>query len=387
MNVRNKRVIAWLLVPVLIAGCRTHEPMMAIAQSVLAHDDVIFMTQTILENHPGPKNSLDPSFMKVLNEAHEKALAESANVRSECDHIKMLENYSRHFHDAHLGAVSKARCEEAQQLREKERVGGKDFSLREWMPKCLWVTVPTFEPEGEKRVEQMNAIIEKLPQYRDYRCIIFDVRGNTGGNSRWGAMMLAALCGQDYCDYKRNKWERDVYVEWRLSAGNLEHMHRGIDGNKGRFNSQDLEQEEKLYNDMVDAFDRGAALFAEYPAVSEKSDDVQAAPKNKCHAKIIAIIDRRCGSACLGFLDELRMIEPPALFVGQTTGADSLYMDVRRVELPSGIGYLVIPMKVYRNRPRGHNQPYHPNIAYAGDLNDTVAVEEWLKQEIVKFLK
>ena len=57
-------------------------------------------------------------------------------------------------------------------------------------------------------------------------------------------------------------------------------------------------------------------------------------------------------------------------------------MDVRRIELPSKIGYLQIPLKVYRNRLRGHNQPYQPDIVYEGDIKDTPAVEAWLKQEV-----
>lgn len=67
---------------------------------------------------------------------------------------------------------------------------------------------------------------------------------------------------------------------------------------------------------------------------------------------------------------------------GQTTGADSLYMQAREVALPSKLGHLILPMKVYRNRPRKNNEPYHPDVEFIGNIKDTKAVEEWVKKEI-----
>jgi hypothetical protein len=37
-------------------------------------------------------------------------------------------------------------------------------------------------------------------------------------------------------------------------------------------------------------------------------------------------------------------------------------MEVRTVDLPSGLGTFSYPIKVYRNRSRGDNVPYMPNI-------------------------
>ena len=53
-------------------------------------------------------------------------------------------------------------------------------------------------------------------------------------------------------------------------------------------------------------------------------------------------------------------------------------MEVRGVTLPSGIASLNLPVKVFRNRPRGHNEAYVPAMRYEGDINDTAAVEKWL---------
>lgn len=93
--------------------------------------------------------------------------------------------------------------------------------------------------------------------------------------------------------------------------------------------------------------------------------------------KVILLTDRRCASACLDFADFVRLL-PNATHVGLPTSADSVYMEVRPVDLPSGVERLGLPVKVYRDRLRGHNEPYVPHVMYEGDINDTAAVEAWL---------
>ena len=55
---------------------------------------------------------------------------------------------------------------------------------------------------------------------------------------------------------------------------------------------------------------------------------------------------------------------------GAPSSADSLYMDVRLAELPSGLGKVIVPNKVYVNRARGKGDYYKPDIAY-NDINWT----------------
>jgi hypothetical protein len=37
-------------------------------------------------------------------------------------------------------------------------------------------------------------------------------------------------------------------------------------------------------------------------------------------------------------------------------------------------------MKVYRGRPRGHNQTYKPVHRFDGDMTDQTAVEAWVSR-------
>jgi hypothetical protein len=93
--------------------------------------------------------------------------------------------------------------------------------------------------------------------------------------------------------------------------------------------------------------------------------------------RVFVIADSGCASACLDALDIWRALG--AVQVGSVTSADTVYMEVRREPLPSGFMEGVIPMKVYRGRPRGHNEPYEPAHAFDGDLTDTAALEAWIQ--------
>lgn len=99
-------------------------------------------------------------------------------------------------------------------------------------------------------------------------------------------------------------------------------------------------------------------------------------------ARVVLLTDADCASACLDFADILLPLG--AIHAGQPTFADTVYMDIRTVELPSKLGRLSIPQKVYRNRPRGHNQAYFPadKWYYQGNINNTAALRDWLLQQL-----
>jgi hypothetical protein len=92
---------------------------------------------------------------------------------------------------------------------------------------------------------------------------------------------------------------------------------------------------------------------------------------------VYVLTDAACASACLDAVDLWRALG--AVHVGRKTSADTLYMELRSLRLPSGITGVSLPMKVYRNRSRGSNEPVVPVHSFEGDIADTAAVERWIK--------
>ena len=83
-----------------------------------------------------------------------------------------------------------------------------------------------------------------------------------------------------------------------------------------------------------------------------------------------------CGSSCLNFADTVLMV-PGVKLVGTATSADGVYMDVRSVDLPSGVGAVTFAQKVERGGGRAALEYYPPDIAYDGPWSDE-AVRQWV---------
>lgn len=232
-----------------------------------------------------------------------------------------------------------------------------------------WASIPSFGPAGAQ-ANVMERLIEQIRGLREVRLLVFDVRGNSGGNSEWGKRLFEAAFG-------RRPHEKSSAVDWRVSAGNLEHLRFFLPQLRERFgqDSPMVREFGRVEAGMVKALERGEDLYREPPGLPEAAPS--AAAVKSPPAKVVLLTDGRCGSACLDFADIL-LAEKIVVHAGLPTAADTDYMELRVLDLPSGIGKLALPIKVYRGRARKANQAYVPAHVYGGDIADTDAVRSWL---------
>jgi len=206
--------------------------------------------------------------------------------------------------------------------------------------------------------------------------IVLDLRGNGGGSSDWSRQVAVILWGE--AAVARLERDSDA-VDWRASAANVATL---ADYAREYGAAANVSPAVKRFFTTA-AAGIAAARAANRPLWREPKglyvpDPVpagEAHPSAPVHP-IYVLTDGACGSACLDAVDLWKALG--AVQVGQETSADTLYMDIRRDPLPSGLGQAVVPMKVYRGRPRGSNVPQVPTHRYSGDLSDTVAVERWI---------
>jgi len=243
----------------------------------------------------------------------------------------------------------------------------------------VWVSIPSFYDADPDALSRLRELVRLAPEWRGAAFVVFDVRSNSGGNSSWGDDILRALYGAPYLDRVMRPKFDGQYVEWRVSKDNLQHVRNIVSGIRARKGSDDASAKrfEEIANGMAAELARNnTGLFR--PAEDGSTDEeAGAAADPMFKGRVVLLTDSRCASACLDFADRIHFL-PGSLHAGLTTSADSVYMEVRPVTLPSGIGRLGLPVKVYRHRPRGHNEPYVPQAPYAGDINDTQQVETWL---------
>ena len=243
-----------------------------------------------------------------------------------------------------------------------------------------WFTLSGFDgnPAGDD-AKALTPMIAAMRAERDTLRqgprIVLDLRGNNGGSSDWSYQVAQVLWGEAAVAGITD----DSYVEWRASPAVLDAMK----SYQARFDAApDTTPRAKAYFATIVAGLTGA-IAAHQKLWREPADpDQQGNPKPSpvpvapLGVPVYFITDTGCGSACLDAVDLWRALG--AIQVGQETGADTLYMDVRNPVLPSGLTRTAVPMKVYRGRPRGPNVPVKPDFRYPGDLRDTAKLATWI---------
>jgi hypothetical protein len=234
-------------------------------------------------------------------------------------------------------------------------------------------------PNGEEQ-KQLEYLIEYMPRLRNKPYLVFDVRKNCGGSSSWGKHIADALFGSEHAQQKRAHFLGNQYIEWRASNDNTTYLEDTVTTYINAAHGQD--SKEAAWVKEIAMGMRAACNAGEpyYKGVSNPYalPDITAQHASLCTSVIFVIIDNSCVSACLDFIDEITLLGKSVILVGQQTMADSMYMELRSVSLPSNKGKLNFPIKVYRNRPRGYNEPYKPDIAYIHDMSDTKAMQQFV---------
>lgn len=243
----------------------------------------------------------------------------------------------------------------------------------------LWIQAPNFSLRGgATEAADLDKMLAEIRALSGVKTIVFDVRGNGGGDSRIGGRILGAATGGLNVDMSNPEGLPRTYAEWRVSdvaiqtaSGHLERMTKlyGPESNQVRAARETLKQFE-------DARAAGQAWVRQDGGYVLTPEEVarRNGRLNRFAGTVALLTDNGCASACLDFADSVRLL-PGAVHLGQTTSADTLYMDTGRARLPSG-NVLVLPLKVWRNRLRGNNQPWTPHIPLAVDMADDAAVRQ-----------
>jgi hypothetical protein len=259
----------------------------------------------------------------------------------------------------------------------------RSFAARTLTDGTRWYAMPSFN--GDPQSEAGKALPPMLATMHAERAalaaaprIVLDLRGNGGGTSDWSRQVAEILWGRAAIDRLPHS---DVQVDWRVSPANLESIKasysRRTSGNA--LSPEERRWFESVIQGLTAALERGDKLWRQRDDEAGEDDRDPAGaqtPPPRLSGPVYLVTDAHCGSACLDAVHLWR--ELGAIHVGQTTSADTLYMDVRELRLPSGVGGVSMPMKVYRGRPRKSNEPVVPVHRFNGDIGDTAALERWI---------
>jgi hypothetical protein len=338
------------------------------------YKDLTFIQKTLIENHPGVFNELDPTFVIDMNTNFELAKQKLLQVTTDEEKMEIIQEFGKSFNDAHLGIYYNYKKKEI-----------KPFSIQDLTEKICWIEIPTFQPPLQDQVIALNQIIEslKLPSRKE-QTIVFDLRGNSGGNSAWGIDILKALFGKDYVLHHLIELYHNTYVKYLASQGNLEYLKDYLCRFKNEFkeNHPCLLELTKNIEKIKKAIESKEKYTEQIPYFNPTSFSDSLNKETSFNGRIIAIIDCSNISACLIFLEELKSMTDNVTFIGKTTAADTMYSEIRRIYLPSKKGFFVFPMFIKFNRRRGNNEPIQPDIFYYDNLQDTMK----LQNHVIRYL-
>ncbi len=349
---------------IILAMLLVSQNLFASEKAFHAKRDLDAIYHQIKENHPGVYNEEDPLFNKNMKHAYGQAkqfLSKAGNAEQQ---KQAITNFAKSFNDTHLSVHWD---HHNKKLSEEESL--RSFTNKTIVPEMYWVTLPTFAMPADQE-QEFRHVIADLAQQRQSKAIIFDIRGNQGGNSDYGTHVVIALFGAEYVAQQKKIADQNVIVDWRASRDNAAYLSL---------------LSEKIcapwFQDIVQGVDASIKHHKHYyrESMHQKFDcQKHKALSHDVSAKIFVIIDQGNVSAALDFIDDLKCMNYPITLIGQITKADRLYMEQRTIPLPSGLGDFSFPIKVYRNRIRQDNEPYRPDIEI--DTHNTENLELTIKR-------
>ncbi|MGL5005630.1 MAG: S41 family peptidase, partial [Casimicrobium sp.] len=239
----------------------------------------------------------------------------------------------------------------------------------------LWIRAGNFSPSPEQ-VAALEALLAKLKTLRQFEAIVFDVRGNGGGNSAIGERIFEAATGGLEYDIANLDQLPRTFAQWRATPAALKALTERYDETVRIYgkDSRDANWASALVSDMRAAIEAKRPWVEQVggPRVTRADVASRGGKLREFSGKIALLTDAQCFSACLDFADTVLKV-PGALHVGETTSADAVYIDGWRMFLPSG-NVLAFPMKVWRNRIRGNNETLRPAVEIALDTLDEAEV-------------
>lgn len=241
----------------------------------------------------------------------------------------------------------------------------------------LWLRAANFQPDREA-AQQMDKMLEELPRLEGVRTIVFDARGNGGGNSEIGARYFDAATGGLAMDAADESAVPRSFAQWRVSDAAIAGMDfrlERIGAAQGK-DSEDFKWVTDLRERILKAKAEGQPWVEQSgdPRLSRADIVARHGKLRRFNGKVVLVTDEHCASACLDFADLVRSV-PGAIHMGQATSADTLYMDIGRIGMPSG-NRLIMPLKVWRNRLRGNNEALQPDVPLSVNIHDDAAVRQ-----------
>jgi hypothetical protein len=226
-----------------------------------------------------------------------------------------------------------------------------------------WFALPDFQPDdtGTAAFKKMYADTEaSRDKLLSARAIVLDLRYNQGGSSLWSKNLAERLWGKPHLDKVLKPYFEKTQTWWRPTPGNLAAVKQFSTMLEAQGDKETANVFKLFASKFEDSVKKGDTWLVE-PDSPENEDKIAQVEPAPLKTPVYVIVPGQCASACLDAIDYFKRF-PNTKLIGAPSSADSTYMEVRSENLPSTMGGIIIPMKMYVDRPRGNGVYYTPDI-------------------------
>jgi hypothetical protein len=268
-----------------------------------------------------------------------------------------------------LQSVSKERLHAVQRRYQAQ---AKPIGITKLGSDSHWVGMPDFD--GKTSAAAYETLYRQLETLPKSGWLIFDLRGNGGGDSTWGNRALQALFGAEYAERLSDAGGLEKYMI--ASQATVAQLKYYI--STPVFEAAKAESESDLAK--VEAAIRAGDKMAKVGGEA-RVDLLAASSSPRPHGpRIAAVIDRECFSSCMNFLQQLKAIDDTVV-LGESTIGYSPFGEITRFDLPSGRGALYLPSALFRTT-QATREPFVPDIPFTGNMADDNALMRWVNSTL-----
>jgi len=241
----------------------------------------------------------------------------------------------------------------------------KKFKV-EKVSRGVWIRIPNFSPtpkEEEYYIKMLERLKNKLAK-EDY--ILFDMRGNLGGASKWSRPIIRNLWGDEFISSLGEKHQYNT--EWkkklRVSPNNFE-----------EFKTTYEEHANKAYLSLLK---KGKDFFLKKWSIYQDQENLYTNEDSSTfHAKIYVLTDHFCRRTCWNFVKEITQM-PNVVHIGQETALQGAYSSAKQALSPSGNFDFFYPMAINICSECDFRKSLVPSKIYEGNMKDEAKLTDWI---------
>jgi hypothetical protein len=241
----------------------------------------------------------------------------------------------------------------------------------------VWVRIGNFKNETALKALEAE-LLAKQALLRSAPYVVFDLRGNGGGNSTWGQRFASILWGREAVEGRRlaaqssdpadngKYWRRSKAAAARMRAAGDEYATQGPD-------FADIATYWRELGDTIAAATEDGLYQDECCRPVPRPSRV---PASAYGGKTFVVTDAGCFSSCVVVMNTLERMG--AIQVGEASGQNEVYGEsVGPIDLPSGLGWYRIPVSIIR-QPRSSLGGLPPDLPWPGAMDDDQGLRAWI---------